>query len=138
METLLSHLAAIAAALTVIAEKHETRTAEPTVAIGEPVNEPAKKRERKAKAEEPEPAKAKAEEPEPAKAKAEEPTNTATRADLRKLGTALVSGGKKTEFLAVLKKYGAANISALMDHEIDVILPELENILGSKLSEIAD
>ena len=128
METLLSHLAAIAAALTVIAEKHETRTAEPTVAIGEPVNEPAKKRERKAKAEE----------PEPAKAKAEEPTNTATRADLRKLGTALVSGGKKTEFLAVLKKYGAANISALMDHEIDVILPELENILGSKLSEIAD
>ena len=117
IETFLTHLAAIAAALTVIAENHGGGKAEATVAV----KEPAKKSGRKAKVEEP--------------AKVEDGP---TKADLRKLGTSLVAGGKKTEFLAILKKYGAANISALGDHEIDVVLPELEAALGKKLVQIED
>ena len=147
IEQFLSHLAAIAVALTAIADAMK---AGPAVTLEETKGEPAKPAKGKGKCKQtpteskPEP---KAEEPaEPAKAekptkpepKVGAPTGGPTKADLRKLGTALVSDGKKTEFLALLKKYDAANISALGDHEIDVILPELETLLGKKLAEIAD
>lgn len=76
---------------------------------------------------------------EPKKEEAEDNAPEVTLDDLRKVGTALVAEGKKTEFLAYLKdELDAPNISALKSEQYPECLAGIENLLGKKLSEIAD
>lgn len=58
--------------------------------------------------------------------------------DLRKVGTALVADGKKTEFLAILAKFEAKNVTSVPEAKRGDCLAELEKALGKKLAELAD
>lgn len=145
VEQFLTHLAAIAAALTSIAESMksgptvtlETTTEDPPKVDSKPKGNKGGK-SNKAK-DTPEPPKEDPPAEEPAKTDPAPPAEgTATKDDLRKMGTALVEAGKRNEFIATLGKYGAKNISELGDHETDAVLASLEKLLGKKLSEIPD
>lgn len=76
---------------------------------------------------------------EPKKEETEDDAPEVTLDDLRKVGTALVAEGKKLDFLAYLKEaFDAPNIGTLKSEQYPECLAGLEELLGKKLSEIAD
>jgi len=95
-----------------------------------------------AKAKEDAASKAEAKADSEAKAKETPPTNSGTKApsvdDLRKVGTALVADGKKTEFLAILAEFEAKNVTSVPEAKRADCLVVLEKALGKKLAELAD
>lgn len=78
------------------------------------------------------------------KAPAEEAGETkseVTGDDLRKVAGKLVEDGKKADFQAVLKQFGAKNITLFEKEEgadLAGMLAALEEVAGCKLAEIAD
>jgi hypothetical protein len=101
-----------------------------------------KKAKVEAKAKEDAASKAEAKADSEAKAKETPPANSGTKApsvdDLRKVGTALVADGKKTEFLAILAKFEAKNVTSVPEAKRADCLVELEKALGKKLAELAE